>query len=468
MTSRPTVAVIGAGFSGLLTALHLLADPDGPQVRLIERAGAFARGAAYATGNPRHILNVRVANMSAFPADPQHFQHWLDRRPGWQARAGFVTRGCYGDYLQDMLWRCAESPAAAGRLLLEADEVTHLRREGAGWRLTMAMGREFSVDAVVLALGVMSPAPPTGASAALGQSPLYIADPWRAADAVPEGVGPVLLLGSGLTMIDVALSLEDTGRRMVALSRRGLLPLSHAEDEITPLTGRYAGSPAQVLQQARRRRDGTEWRDVIDGLRPHVSGLWRQWDLAERRQFLRHLRPWWEAGRHRMAPSIARRINQMIARGQLTIQAGRTVAVDPGFRQVHVTWRPKGEKATRTRAFDALVNCTGPGADLQLSGSPLVQSLLAQGIIRPDPNHVGIDVDPEARVLDLTDAPLDSLRVVGALSRAARWEITSVPDIRVQAAATAFSLITALRETAPRDAGGDPDFSPSPANARLH
>ncbi|MDP1618118.1 FAD/NAD(P)-binding protein [Phenylobacterium sp.] len=467
MSSRPTVAIIGAGFSGLLTALHLLADPEGPQVRLVEKAGAFARGTAYSTGNARHILNVRVANMSAFPADPQHFQHWLDRRPGWQARAGFVTRGCYGDYLQDMLWQAAESPAAAGRLLLEADEVTDLRREGAGWRLTLAMGREFSADAVVLALGVTPPALPTGATEDLEACSRYIADPWGASSTLPEGDGPVLLLGSGLTMIDVALSLEEQGRRMVAISRRGLSPMPHAEGDVTPVTAEYAGSPAKVLRQAQRRRADGDWRQVIDGMRPHVAGLWRQWGPADRRRFLRHLRPWWEAGRHRMAPSVARGIDQMIARGQLTIHAGRTIAIDPGFEQVHVTWRAKGEKLTRRRAFDALINCTGPGADLQRSGSPLILSLLAQGVIRPDPCQVGIDVDSEGRVLDLTDLPLDHLRVVGALSRAARWEITSVPDIRVQAAATAYSLIAALREPAPAPAI-DPAFRVSPVTARLH
>ena len=450
-----TVAVVGGGFSGLLTALHLLADPEGPRVRLIERAGAFARGAAYATGNPLHILNVRVANMSAFPADPSHFQHWLDRRPGWQARGGFVTRGCYGDYLQDLLRRSAEAPSSAGRLLLEADEVVGLRRAGQGWRLSMAMGREIAADAVVLALGVLPPALPPGAEPDLEGSPRYLADPWRVEGRLPPGDGPVLLLGSGLTMVDAALSLADSGRRMVAMSRRGLLPLRHAEGDVTPYGAAYQGSPALLLRQARAAAAAAQgdWRAVIDGLRPRVSDIWRDWSPAARRRFLRHLRPWWEAGRHRMAPSVGRRVEDLIRSGQLTLQAGRTVAIAATAAQVHVTWRPRGEDVTRTRAFDALINCTGPGADLTRSGSPLIADLLTQDLIRPDPNTVGIDVDAEGRVLDARGQGEDRLRVVGALSRAARWEITSVPDIRLQAAATAYGLIGALRQRQPVTSG---------------
>src|SRR5689334_22295230 len=115
---RPTVAVIGAGFSGVLTALHLLGAPGGPRVRLVERAGVFARGAAYGTANPDHLLNVRVANMSAFPDEPDHFVRWLAGRDGWRSQGGFVSRGCYGDYLQDML-RKAVAAGPADRLLLE-------------------------------------------------------------------------------------------------------------------------------------------------------------------------------------------------------------------------------------------------------------------------------------------------------------------------------------------------------------
>ena len=101
MTDRPTVAVIGAGFSGVLTALRLLSAPDGPNVRLIEKGPRFGRGAAYATASPHHILNVRATNMSAFVEQPAHFRDWLGAR-GDVGRM-FVTRDEYGQYLQSLL-----------------------------------------------------------------------------------------------------------------------------------------------------------------------------------------------------------------------------------------------------------------------------------------------------------------------------------------------------------------------------
>jgi len=96
---RPTVAVIGGGFSGLLTAVHLLSQPGGPKVRLIERRATFARGAAYSTSNPDHLLNVRAANMSAFPDAPSHFIDWLAAEGEADAQQAFVTRDRYGAYL---------------------------------------------------------------------------------------------------------------------------------------------------------------------------------------------------------------------------------------------------------------------------------------------------------------------------------------------------------------------------------
>ena len=129
MSHRPTVVIVGAGFSGLLTALHLAADPAGPKVRLIERAGTFGRGAAYSTANPDHLLNVRVANMSAYPDEPDHFIKWLGTHSGWSSHGGFVTRGIYGDYLQDLL-RDAIETFGADRLLLEQDEAVDVIPHG--------------------------------------------------------------------------------------------------------------------------------------------------------------------------------------------------------------------------------------------------------------------------------------------------------------------------------------------------
>ena len=446
MEQRRTVAVIGAGFSGLLTALHLVADPLGPSVRLIERARSFGRGAAYSTGNPDHLLNVRVANMSAYPDDPEHFTRWLATHEGWSSHGGFVTRGVYGDYLQDLLRQALEH-TAAGRLLLEQDEAVDVRPAGQGWRVRLALGREIEAQAVVLALGVLRPTPPAAATGALLTSPRYIGDPWDPAARLEEAADDVLLTGTGLTMIDAAVTLWRPGRRFWAISRRGLVPRAHAPVAANIPELNAAGSPREILAAVREASGDGQWRETIDALRPKVRGIWENWSQTQRGSFLRHLRPWWDVHRHRLAPSVARRIGLLIRSRELVVRAGEITGLTPNREGIEVTWRPRGGTLTRRLSVDAVVNCAGLLGDLERAQEPLLQRLLARGHIRPDPCRLGAEVDPTSRLIGADGASKHGLYAVGPLTRGAFWEITSVPDIRTQAAEAAQAIVSGLRRS---------------------
>jgi uncharacterized NAD(P)/FAD-binding protein YdhS len=452
MLKRPTVAVIGAGFSGVMTALRLLEAPDGPCVRLIERRPKFAQGAAYATTNPHHLLNVRAANMSAYPERPNHFADWLaaqDRAPEAQR---FVSRADYGAYLQSLLRRAAESPAAAGRLMLEADEVTALWRDGDGWRLTLALGQTRRADAVVLALGNLPPHPPAGIAEAARASTRYVADPWAwPMDEAPQA-GLVVLLGTGLTMVDVALSVSTRRPevKMLALSRRGLLPRRHVESSAAPAPAPSAGptgSARQILGQVRRQAADQDWRGAIDALRPHVQSTWRGWTLTERRRFLRHARPWWDVHRHRLAPKVAAEIDHLTASGVLRTAAGQIRGWVDGDGCVGLAWTPRGARTlVRTRAA-VVVNCTGPNGDLAAADDRLIRGLADSGVIRADACRLGLDVDADSRLMRRDGGVNDTLFAVGPITRGAFWEITSVPDIRHQARDCALAVMRALNRT---------------------
>ena len=326
------MAVIGAGFSGVLTALRLVGAPDGPCVRLVERRARFAQGAAYSTTSPRHLLNVRAANMSAFPETPDHFLQWLAEEGREVVDGAFVTRATFGEYLQALLREAAACPEAAGRLMLEGDEAVAVERQGGDWRVRLAMGRSFAADAVVLALGNLPPHAPAAMDAAARASSAYVADPWAMdAEEAPQS-GTALLLGTGLTMVDVALSLNAArpALKMLALSRRGLGPRRHTLEREPPMVMETPrGSPSQVLRWLRASGGGPHWRAAMDGVRPHVQAIWRSWSLAERRGFLRHARPWWDIHRHRLAPPVASAIDHLTASGALSTAAGAVERITP-------------------------------------------------------------------------------------------------------------------------------------------
>jgi uncharacterized NAD(P)/FAD-binding protein YdhS len=439
----PVIAIVGGGFSGLMTALHL-ARSGSVRVTMIEKTDRFALGAAYSTANPEHLLNVRAANMSAWPDDPGHFARWLAaRRP--DAAPAFASRGEYGLYLQDLL---AQAACGEGRLSLVADAVVGLTRDGAGWRLKHASGASRRADAVVLAVGHPPPAAPPGVDATARADRRYHPDPWQfKVEADQDGDDPVLLIGSGLTMADVALSLTRAApdRRIVALSRRGLSPLAHASiSPIEPIAPPAGASPTVLLRWLRNRADVHGWRETVDALRPWTQGVWRSWSHAQRASFLRHARPYWDVRRHRLAPEVAKRIEALTQSGQLTFLAGRIAGLTAAPDGLRLNWTPRGSTARQTLTVGQAVNCTGPAGALATDHDPLLCALRDAGLVRPDPQELGLDVDAAGRLIDAKGASNDRLFAVGPITRGAFWEIMAVPDIRLQAALAAEALVSAL------------------------
>ncbi|THD58096.1 FAD/NAD(P)-binding protein [Phenylobacterium sp.] len=443
--ARPTVAVIGGGFSGLLTAIHLLhADPE-VVVRLVERAPQFGRGRAYGTENPDHLLNVRVANMSAFPDEPEHFAAWLRAQGDCDGPGAFVSRSRYGDYLQSLLRGHLDDPGSVGRLLLEQDEAVDIVWRDGRQRVELKLGRGFAADASVLAVGSPLPAALPGADEAVIAAPNYAPNPWSlGGGALPQG--EVLVVGSGLTMVDVAIALSRPGRRLTAVSRHGLLPRAHAPT--APHTPPPAGpldTPARALRTLRAYAGQVGWREAVDSIRPQAAAIWRGWPLAEKRRFLRHLQSWWDVHRHRMAPAIAARVETLVAAGDLEVLGGRLArirAVDGGFE---ATFQRGSDGHWITRRFEGVVNCTGLRGAPQAGTEDLLGRLAHRGALRADPLGLGLDVDGALRVIGQSGAPTPGLFAVGPLTRGAFWEAIAVPDLRIHTALVAGAVLEGLR-----------------------
>lgn len=470
----PTVVIVGAGFSGAVTAVQLLRHARGPlRVVLVNESGRMARGLAYGTRSAAHVLNVPAGNMSALAEVPDDFLRYCQWSDPAVRSESFVPRRQYGAYLEALLSAAevaGDSPAGLPRVLDRVvGRVVAIQPPAAAGgpaRVVLqppggAAPETLEAAAVVLAFGHFAPLDP--APALLGRLPAgrVVADPWRGGALAAIGADDdVLLVGAGLTAVDVALSLQAAGHqgRLLAISRRGLAPQSHRKTGVVPgavdggglalAMGSTVRQAVRVLRAtvAERAARGEDWRDVIGALRAHTPRLWRSWSAAERARFLRHLRPHWEVLRHRCAPAAHDAFSALQAEGRLQLLGARLVGAEPVPGGVRATLRPRGGGAPVVATVQAIVNCTGPSADLRRSGSPLVAGLLDAGLLQADALGLGLQADARLRVLDAAGQPQAWLRYVGPLLKARDWEATAVPELRVHALALARDLAGALAQ----------------------
>lgn len=430
MKTAGRIAIVGAGFSGAALAIQLLRR-GAAAVTLVERSGDFGPGLAYGTRCERHLLNVRSGWMSLIADDPDHFVRWLRSEGLGADPQGFALRSDYGRYIRASL----EAEASPGRLTTIAGEVRELRFEAECVVLELTDGRQVGAEAAVLATG--NPAPARLGLAGLDKlGGRCIADPWAAG--ALDAVGPdedVFLVGTGLTAVDVLLGLESRGwrGRVAAVSRRGLLPRTHGPASTEREASVPDGRLSQRLAAVRRRAATRPWTEVMDELRPHGQALWLDASPTERRRFLRHLRPWWDVHRHRMAPEIGAAVDGWRDEERLAVAAGRLVSVHGDDGGLSVTWRPRGQEAAVETRAGRLINCTGPQGDLSRAGEPLLDELLGAGAARTDPLRLGLDVDAEGRLMTSDGRVQTRVYAMGPLLRGLLWESVAVPEIRVQA-----------------------------------
>lgn len=449
---RADVAVVGGGASGTLTAIHLMASrAHDLSVTVHEASGELARGLAYSTTDRRHLLNVRSRHMSAFPDIPGDLVEWA-RRTGREPDAqAFLPRADYAVYLRETLDRLRDD-----RLAERAERVLDVAPVDGGFEVTGDGGRVTTARTVVLAYGNQRPAPLSAAGRALPDADWHLRDPWdvdRLTELPEQAV--VVLVGSGLTAVDAAITLlgDAPGRRVVMVSRHGLLPEAHVEQSSTawlspvPAEGPVTADQLATLvrgQIAAARRQGVDWRPVVDGLRAPTQGLWRRLPHEERERFLATYARDWEVRRHRMATGVAERLAAYREEGRLEVVAGGLAGVtDHGHRcEVDLPGLPDGLYA------DAVVNCTGPLTDVSRSTDPLLQALVRRGLVTPDPLRLGVASTPDGEVLDVSGQVVPGLYVVGPPLKGTLWESTAVPEIRTQAARLAQRLPEQVRTLA--------------------
>lgn len=410
----------------------------GIESALIDGSGRVGRGVAYSTTEPVHLLNVRAEGMSALAGEPDHFANRFETEGG--ERRGFAQRRLFGRYLGELLDQAVES----GQVKVVNASAVRAQRANGQWRIAFDDGSAIQTDAVALAIGNQQPEP-LRAFADAGNR--FIANPWAteargAVEELASSCGDALIVGTGLTMVDLVLSLDAAGHSggILALSRRGLIPRAHADFEPAPVDSAEVpqGGVRAIWRWLRRRSAKTGWRAAVDSLRPYSHALWQGLEPGEQRRFLRHARPWWDVHRHRIAPEVAGTVARLVAEGRLRVMAGRVLGATAKADGIEVELRPRGAASAQRKLFAYAFNCTGPLHSVDRTRDPLLRSLLDAGEVRPDELGMGLDVDAESRAGE-------RLWALGPLTKGRYWEIIAVPDIRDQAATVADDVARELK-----------------------
>ena len=449
-----TVAIIGGGFSGTVAAIRLLASskdggpslPFGSRVVLIE-PGRAGEGLAYRAGPDCWRLNVPASRMSAFPEWPDDFLEWARGHDPQVQGGDFLPRSWYGNYLSERLETARKRSPRWLKFERIRTRATSLRVEDDTARIGLADGESIEADRVLLALGNSPTAGPLPSVQATDDA---LSMHWL--EDLPSYVPRVLFVGTGLTMVDAMLALQEQrpDSRAIAISRHGLLPMphdhEHAQRSRFDAKSLARGPLSQRLREFREQvaASSDDWRSVLQRVREDFPVLWRAAPRRMRRRFLRHLRAWWDVHRHRLPEATFQHIHALRERKRLEIAAGRILSTKRIKGGTIVTWRPRGSDNFREELVDAVVNVTGPDSNPTRSGCTLVQSLMEQGLCQPDELGLGWNTDLNGRLLDRMGDASGVLYYVGPLLRAKHWEATAVPDLRVHVQITAHALAASL------------------------
>ncbi|QHA83167.1 NAD(P)-binding protein [Pseudomonas mediterranea] len=457
------VVIVGGGLSGTLLAAQLLRLPGRRKVLIVEPRSELGRGEAYSAVELGHTLNGNAARMSVEPDNADDLTQWLTafiEAGGWPESDQqhvpiselFPPRGIFGLYVQQ---RLAEARALGARNGSTAEhvraEVVDVQLADDAVRLTLNGGQRLSGRFAVLATG-MFPAARTPQTESCGLNAAAL-DPWDvAAMRRLDPQATVLIIGSGLTMVDAVVSLEQAGHRgpIEVFSRHGLLP--HVRRQPPTWVDFLAEdpglrSPRQLMRALRHQcrqaqAQGIDWQAPLDTVRAHIGRLWSQASDVQRRQFVRHVRPWWESHHHRSPPLSAELVARLHEEGRLRIQAASFKGlVESAEGTVGIRIRRRGEAGTSVVQGAALINSSGIEYDWRRVARPLPQQLLARGLIQPGPLALGIAARPDGAVLDAQGEPADRLFAMGPPLRGMWWESTAVTDVASQAKALAARLV---------------------------
>ncbi|KQV83866.1 FAD/NAD(P)-binding protein [Rhizobium sp. Root1220] len=453
-----SVAIVGGGFAGALTALKLLDRTEVPlAITIIERREELGRGIAYSTPEPVHLVNGPAEIFSLHPEDPGHLSRWLvENGPanGWtppaEAGSSSPPRYLYGTYVRDELARAVANARLGSTLRHIRSSASALVAAPNRIRITTADGAVVETDEAILALGAFQPRLSATESQLAGH-PRFAANPWdaRALDRLVD-CHEILLIGSSLSMVDAIASMEARGYRgrYRVISRRGQFvegrrTVDAARDFLAdgplPVTAR------ELLSRVKAERreisaHGADWQGLPLAIRPHILSLWQGASDRERLRFTRHLRAFWDVTAHRSAPESHQVVDSVISEGRL--EHGRARILGFAVEGSDIAARLKTGVDVETVSFDGVIDCRGHQLhDWRRVSDPFVKGLLASGEVRPHSTGYGIDATPAGDLINEEGLVHRNLSAIGHPLRGVAWESSSITEQRTQAIALADRIL---------------------------
>lgn len=455
-----TVAIVGGGLTGAAVALHLRnswqQDPSSLDIVVYEPRAEIGRGLAYDTRDTSHRVNVPAGKMSIDPSDELAFERWFHETgearadPGALAEDGrhYPRREAFGRYVYAQLL----PHLRGGRIHHRRQRVESIGFERGHYTLLSTDGSLNRADMLVIATSHPPPGVPALLARLTGDG-RFIADPTRP-DAL-AGIGSsdrVLIVGSGLTAADVIASLDASGHSgpITVFSRRGLRSRGHARDTLEP-RGDFVSFPASTASALIRRvraevrtahAAGIGWQAVFDALRAQGGAIWRALPLVERQRFVRHVRPFWDVHRFRVAPQIKAVSDRLKREGRLRFLAASLAEVDHAgpHHPIAVSLRLRRGGGILEDDYDAIILTTGPAHRSILAQQACLKSLNDLGLLRLDDTGLGLACGDNARALDLWGAPVPGLYVAGPLARGTFGELMGLPQVNEHAVLVASEV----------------------------
>jgi uncharacterized NAD(P)/FAD-binding protein YdhS len=459
-----SAAIIGGGFCGMMTALHLAEKAAGPiTIHIINEGYPFGRGVAYNTRSNALLLNVPVARMSAFPDQPEDFLNWLAKKEPFSnidreiLGKMYVPRHEYGEYLGHT-WKSAQAKLKPGvKINLVNGRAVDVIPNGDAHEIVLANGEKLTASYVVLATGNEKPSDPAIKNTEFFKSPDYFKNSWdeRVAKDLPEG--NVLIIGNGLTMVDTTLELLNNGCHgtIYSLSPNGFTILPHRHNGLVYTKLREELKEPYELNTLFRlfrkhidfvRQFGLSAEPVVDSIRDISQKIWIGMSIVEKKRFMMHLRHLWGLARHRLPLHIHDHIKDMKRKGKLVVFKGRLRDIVQDGNAIRVEFYNRTEKETQFITVSRVINCTGPLTDITKSPNELLRNLVQKGIIRPDELKLGVDTNLQGAVIDRSGATSESIFTLGGNLRGLLWETTAVPELRVQAEKLAEHILEKISD----------------------